>query len=223
MYNGYRKQFASNRTRNEVLNMRSKSTELMKQISNYIGDYYRQHHSTPTTREIASTVGLSPAAGYKYLVEMDKRGMLSYENGEITNLPKISKTPTGYFSAPLVGSIRCGDPESEEALVEEYVSLPESIFGKGRFYLLRAKGDSMIDAGIEEDDLIVIQIQHEADEGDIVVALDADGQNTLKRFGGFDGEFYLLEYMNETRYPGKVEKVRSFVVQGVARHVIKTL
>ena len=203
--------------------MRSKSTELMEQISNYIGDYYRQHHSTPTTREIASTVGLSPAAGYKYLVEMDKRGMLSYENGEITNLPKISKTPTGYFSAPLVGSIRCGDPESEEALVEEYVSLPESIFGKGRFYLLRAKGDSMIDAGIEEDDLIVIQIQHEADEGDIVVALDADGQNTLKRFGGFDGEFYLLEYMNEKRYPGKVEKVRSFVVQGVARHVIKTL
>ena len=203
--------------------MRSKSTELMEQISNYIGDYYRQHHSTPTTREIASAVGLSPAAGYKYLVEMDKRGMLSYENGEITNLPKISKTPTGYFSAPLVGSIRCGDPESEEALVEEYVSLPESIFGKGRFYLLRAKGDSMIDAGIEEDDLIVIQIQHEADEGDIVVALDADGQNTLKRFGGFDGEFYLLEYMNEKRYPGKVEKVRSFVVQGVARHVIKTL
>ena len=81
----------------------------------------------------------------------------------------------------------------------------------------------MIDAGIEEDDLIVIQIQHEADEGDIVVALDADGQNTLKRFGGFDGEFYLQEYMNEKRYPGKVEKVRSFVVQGVARHVIKTL
>ena len=205
--------------------MRSKSTELMKQISNYIGDYYRQHHSTPTTREIASAVGLSPAAGYKYLVEMDKRGMLSYENGEITNLPKISKTPTGYFSAPLVGSIRCGDPESEEALVEEYVSLPESIFGKGRFYLLRAKGDSMIDAGIEEDDLIVIQIRHEAGEGDIVVALDQDGQNTLKRFGGFDEDSgcYLLEYMNEKRYPGKVERVKSFVVQGVARHVIKTL
>ena len=205
--------------------MRSKSTELMEQISNYIGDYYRQHHSTPTTREIASAVGLSPAAGYKYLVEMDKRGMLSYENGEITNLPKISKTPTGYFSAPLVGSIRCGDPESEEALVEEYVSLPESIFGKGRFYLLRAKGDSMIDAGIEEDDLIVIQIRHEADEGDIVVALDPDGQNTLKRYGGYDEEsgLYILEYMNEKRYPGKVEKVRSFAVQGVARHVIKTL
>lgn len=95
--------------------MRSKSMELMEQISNYIGDYYRQHHSTPTTREIATAVGISPASGYNYLVEMDKRGMLSYENGEITDLPKITKTQTGYFSAPLVGSIRCGDPETEEA------------------------------------------------------------------------------------------------------------
>ena len=117
--------------------MRSKSTELMGQISNYIGDYYRQHHSTPTTREIASAVGLSPAAGYKYLVEMDKRGMLSYENGEITDLPKINKTPTGYFSAPLVGSIRCGDPETEEAEVEMYVSLPEAIMSTASISLPR--------------------------------------------------------------------------------------
>ena len=96
--------------------MRSKSMELMEQISNYIGDYYRQHHSTPTTREIATAVGISPASGYNYLVEMDKRGMLSYENGEITDLPKITKTQTGYFSAPLVGSIRCGDPETDEKI-----------------------------------------------------------------------------------------------------------
>ena len=205
--------------------MRSKDPQLMNRISDYIGDYYRERHATPTTREIASAMGMSPASGYNYLVEMDRRGMLTYENGKIKDLPKISKTRSGYFSAPLVGSIRCGDPETEEELVEEYVSLPESIFGKGRFYLLRAKGDSMEDAGIEEDDLLVIQIQHDASEGDIVVALDPDNENTLKRYGGYDEEsgYYLLEYMNEKRYPGKVEKVRSFAVQGVARHVIKTL
>ena len=111
--------------------MRSKSIKIMEQISNYIGNHYRQHHSTPTTREIASAVGLSPASGYKYLVEMNKQGILSYENGKITNLPKIDKTQTGYFSAPLVGSIRCGDPEAEEEQVEMYISLPEAIFGKG--------------------------------------------------------------------------------------------
>ena len=205
--------------------MRSKSTELMEQISNYIGDYYRQHHSTPTTREIASAVGLSPAAGYKYLVEMDKRGMLSYENGEITNLPKISKTPTGYFSAPLVGSIRCGDPETEEAEVEMYVSLPEAIFGKGEFYLLRAVGDSMEDEDICEGDLVLIRKQPDCEVGDIVVALDENGENTLKVYGGIDKRTkkVILKYANETIYPGKRILVNELTVQGVAKHVIKAL
>ena len=204
--------------------MRSKSPELMEAIKAFVNRYYREHHTAPSTQTIGAAVGVTRNTVYRYLVEMNERGMLQYDKA-IKSTEQITKCKTGYFSAPVVGSIRCGDPESEEALVEEYVSLPESIFGKGQFYLLRAKGDSMIDAGIEEDDLIVIQIRHEADEGDIVVALDPDGQNTLKRYGGYDEEsgFYILEYMNEKRYPGKVEKVRSFVVQGVARHVIKTL
>lgn len=205
--------------------MRSKSTELMEQISNYIGDYYRQHHSTPSTREIASSVGLSPAAGYKYLVEMDKRGMLSYDNGEITNLPKISKTPTGYFSAPLVGSIRCGDPEREEAEVEMYVSLPEALFGKGEFYLLRAAGDSMEDEDICDGDLVLIRKQSDCEIGDIVVALDENGENTLKVYGGIDKRTkkVILKYANESVYPGKRILVNELTVQGVARHVIKAL
>ena len=205
--------------------MRSKSTELMGQISNYIGDYYRQHHSTPSTREIASSVGLSPAAGYKYLVEMDKRGMLSYENGEITDLPKINKTPTGYFSAPLVGSIRCGDPETEEAEVEMYVSLPEAIFGKGEFYLLRASGDSMEDEDICDGDLVLIRKQPDCEVGDIVVALDENSENTLKVYGGIDKRTkkVILKYANEAVYPGKRILVGELTVQGVAKHVIKAL
>lgn len=204
--------------------MRSKSPELMGAIKEFVNKYYREHHTAPSTQTIGAVVGVTRNTVYRYLVEMNERGMLQYDKA-IKSTEQMTKCKTGYFSAPVVGSIRCGDPESEEELVEEYVSLPESVFGKGRFYLLRAKGDSMVDAGIEEDDLIVIQIQHEAGEGDIVVALDPDGQNTLKRYGGYDEEsgFYILEYMNEKRYPGKVEKVRSFVVQGIARHVIKTL
>ena len=204
--------------------MRSKSPELMEAIKAFVNKYYREHHTAPSTQTIGAAVGVTRNTVYRYLVEMNERGMLQYDKA-IKSTDQMTKCRTGYFSAPVVGSIRCGDPESEEALVEEYVSLPESIFGKGRFYLLRAKGDSMVDAGIEEDDLIVIQLQSDANEGAIVVALDPDGQNTLKRYGGYDEEsgFYILEYMNEKRYPGKVEKVRSFVVQGVARHVIKTL
>ena len=99
------------------------------------------------------------------------------------------------------------------------------MFGKGDFYILRAKGDSMVDAGIEEDDLLVIERNCPASEGDIVVALDPDNQNTLKRYAGYDedDECYLLAYENEAKYPGEVIKVRSFKVQGVARHVIKAL
>ena len=206
--------------------MRRKDPELMQRISDYIGDYYRQNHSTPTTREISSAMGLAPATGYKYLVEMNKQGLLSYENGEITDLPKIKKkTETGYFSAPLVGSIRCGDPETEEEQVEMYVSLPVALFGKGEFYLLRAVGDSMIDAGISEGDLVLIRKQPDCEIGDIVVALDENNENTLKIYGGIDKKSnkVILRYANERTYPGKVILVNELVIQGVAKHVIKEL
>ena len=205
--------------------MRSKSTELMNEIGRYIGDYYRQHRSTPTVREIASAENIAPATAYKYLVEMSGRGMLTYENGEITGLPKIDKTQKGYFSAPLVGSIRCGDPEHQEEQVEMYVSLPEALFGKGEFYLLRAVGDSMVDEDIEDGDLVLIRKQTECEVGDIVVALDENGENTLKVYGGIDrrSRKAVLEYANEEVYPGKRILVSKLVLQGVAKHVIKEL
>ena len=205
--------------------MRHKDPELMNCISSFIGEYYREHHSTPSTRQIASAMGVSPSSGYKYLVAMDKAGMLKYEDGVITDLPKIEKTKTGSFSAPLVGSIRCGDPETEEAQVEMYVSLPEAIFGKGEFYLLRAVGDSMEDAGIQEDDLVLIKKQPACEIGDIVVALDENNENTLKVYGGIDKKTrkVILKYANEAVYPGKVILVKKLVVQGVAKNVIKQL
>ena len=205
--------------------MRHKDPELMQRISDYIGEYYRQNYCTPTTREIASAMGISPASGYNYLVAMNGKGMLSYRDGVITDLPKISKTRTGYCSVPLVGSIRCGDPENEEEQVEMYVSLPEAIFGKGNSYLLRAVGDSMVDADIEEGDLVLIRKQPDCEVGDIVVALDENNENTLKIYGGIDKETHkvILKYANEKVYPGKVILVNKLVVQGVAKHIIKTL
>ncbi len=205
--------------------MRSKDPELMEKISRYIGDYYRKFHRTPTVRAIAEGVGLSKSAVYNYLREMNDRGLISYEDGIVADLPKIDKTETGYFSAPLVGSIRCGDPETEEEQVEMYVSLPEALFGRGNFYLLRAAGDSMVDAGITEGDLILIRKQPACEIGDIVVALDQDGQNTLKIYGGVDeaNGMAILEYANEETYPGEKILVSKLVVQGVARHVIKRL
>ncbi len=205
--------------------MRSKSPELMERINQYIGDYYRQHHSTPTTREIAAEMGISNASGYNYLVSMASRGMITYENGKITGLPKITKTETSYFSAPLVGSIRCGDPESEEEQVEMYLNLPEAIFGKGEFYLLRAAGDSMVDSGISEGDLVLIRKQTTCDAGDIVVAMDENRENTLKIYDGIDRDSSkaVLKYSNKAKYPDKKILVNELTLQGVARYVIHSL
>ena len=189
-----------------------------------MGEYYRHNYISPTIRIIAEEMGISKSTAHGYLVEMDEKGMLSYRNGVLDDLPKINKTPTGIVSAPLVGSISCGNPETEEEQVEMYVGLPEVLLGKGEYYLLKAVGDSMEDAGIEEGDLIVIRSQKTAAVGDIVVALDDTNQNTLKKFAGFDEEHHaILSYMNEKKYPGKTIRVNHLAVQGVVKKVLKDL
>ena len=204
--------------------MRIKNPEVMQAICSYVDRYYREKHTTPSTSEIAEGVGISKATSYRYLVAMNENGMLSYDGKSIITR-QISKCTSDYFSAPVVGSIRCGDPELEEENVEEYVSLPKSIFGEGKFYILHARGDSMVDAGIEDGDMIVIRIQETAAVGDIVVALDENNENTLKMYGGIDGDTgdIILRYANEKKYPGRRILVKQLKVQGVAKHVIKSL
>ena len=204
--------------------MRYKSPELMKEICTFVSDYYRDRRSSPSVNDIARAVGIAKTTAYRYLVDMNERGMIFYD-GHTIETPQIDKCVSGYFSAPIVGSIRCGDPEIEEANVEEYVSLPESIFGQGEFYILRASGDSMVDVGIEDKDLVVIRKQATASVGDIVVALDEENQNTLKTFDGIDEKtgYVVLRYENQKKYPDKEIRVRELVVQGVPKHVIKAL
>lgn len=204
--------------------MRSKSPELMEQISTFVNRYYTARHDYPSLIEIAKGVGIAKTTAYRYLVDMDERGMLSYD-GHSIKTPEIKKYTAGYFSAPIVGSIPCGDPAMEEEQVEEYVRLPQSIFGQGDFYLLRASGDSMVDAGIQDGDLVVIEKRETAEIGDIVVALDGDNENTLKTFAGLDPETKcaVLRFENKRKYRNKVIHVPQLTVQGVARHVIKAL
>ena len=204
--------------------MRPFNQTYLDDILKFVNKYYQENRVAPTINQVSEGVGVPRSTTHRYLQELSKRGMLEYDRG-ILSAPQSAKMKTAYISAPLVGSIQCGSPEEEEELVEEYVSLPVSLFGKGEFYILRAKGDSMVDAGIEEDDLIVIERNCPAKIGDIVVALDPDNQNTLKRYAGFDKteRRYILKYENEAKYPEEEIKVKSFMVQGIARHVIKSL
>lgn len=183
-------------------------------------------HTVPSVNEIAKGVGIAKTTSYRYLVAMNDLGILSYDGPSRTIVTKmISKFSDSTVPAPVVGAIPCGTPEEEEENIQEYVSLPVSLFGKGEFYILKASGDSMVDAGIEDGDLVVIRKQQEASIGDLVVALDESNANTLKKYGGIDAASHaaILLYQNQEKYPDKRILVKELIVQGVARHVIKAL
>ena len=202
--------------------MRTRSMDTMKRIRDYAETYYANQGCSPSTTMIANEVGISRGTAYKYLVEMDEKGIISYDGKLIsTNLTQLSNVDRAM--APIVGSIRCGSPEEERAEIKEYVSLPASIFGYGEFYILRAKGDSMNLAGIDEDDYIVVQKDVDAHEGDIVVALDDDNCNTLKRLA-YDKERRSYFLQAESSNPSNHDIYpRHISIQGVARNVIKAL
>ena len=132
----------------------------------------------------------------------------------------ISKTERTVISVPILGLIPCGPLTEEEEYVDSYVKLPLSFLGSGDFFILTAHGDSMIEAGIDDGDLVVVRRQNHASAGDIIVAL-ADGKNTLKR--------YFPEPKNKRiRLHPENSQMEDFYVtelyiQGVATKVIKDL
>lgn len=206
--------------------MRVMSKETMANIVSFIDEYFCDRHTTPSAGEIAQGVGIPRATAYRYLVEMDNRGMIEYDGKSRTIItPMIRKFAPDSALCPLVGSIPCGAAQTEEENVREYISLPVSLFGKGKFYILEASGDSMVDVGIDDGDLVVIRMDCTAEVGDIVVALTEDNESTLKVFGGIDekAERAVLEYRNQAKYPDQKIFVRQLVIQGIAKHVIKAL
>ncbi len=202
--------------------MRHKDPELMKRINDYLNHFFRDNHHAPTQKEIAAAMNISTATVHSYLTAMKENGMISYNDKEHgTEQPE--KCSSDHASMPDADSTECTDPEFwTEKDVEEYVSIPTSIFGKGELYIVRADGTGMTDAGIQTGDFVVIRKQGTAEIGNIVVALDDKNEKTLKKYGGFDPETgkEVLLYQNEAKYPNKRILVDKFVVYGVATHVI---
>ena len=190
-------------------------------IINYVNDFYRCEHHTPSVREIAAVLGVGKSTIHNYLKYMNESGEVQYDGKSIVT-GSMSKFSISNVNAPVVGVIGCGDPTAEEEKIEEYVDLPEAIFGKGDLYMLRTYGDSMIDSGIVPGTLVVIDKNSRPRKNDIVVVLNKDNENTLKKYlGKHDGK-YVFAYMNEEKYPGEKFELDSFVCQGVVRHIIRS-
>ena len=202
--------------------MQHKKPEIMEKIRDFALNYYREHNQMPGIRAIAEGVGLSRGGVQKYLVEMGKRGMIDYDGGIVSiHSTNTSTEVKGTYNAGILGSIACGIPEDVTESVEDYVPLPTSIFGTGELYILRAHGNSMIKAGIDDGDLVVIRKAEVAHDGDIVVALVDDQTTTLKRiFVDADRQMIRLHPENDDM---EDIVVPSCQVQGVAVNVIKNL
>ena len=202
--------------------MQHKDPELMKNINIYISEFYLRRDRTPSTTEIARAFSISRSSAHRYLVAMNEKGMLSYQGGKLV-IGKMDKLRTDRQQAPLVGNIPCGELTYEEENVECVTTLPTAIFGIGPFYILHAAGDSMEDEGIEDGDLVVIRQEGVPKKGDLVIALDEENQNTLKKYGGRDRKSgkVILRYCNQAVYGDKRILVENLVCQGIVSHVIK--
>ena len=132
--------------------------------------------------------------------------------------------PDTLINVPILGTIACGLPLLAEENIEEYVPLPEALVGKGTFFILRASGSSMINAGINDGDLVIIRQQDDASAGQIVVALVDDESATLKRYYPRRNNRVELVPENDSFDVQTVDvSAHSLSIQGVAVKVIKNL
>lgn len=196
--------------------MRVLSEETKNAIAEYNIKYQKRHGISPSFRKIMHALNLnSLATVQRYVKQLEAEGRIERTNiGNIAPLPKLWGGET--VTVPLIGQIACGEPCLEVENIEESFSLPCSIFGNSEMFMLRASGESMIDAGINPGDLLVIRRQEEANDGDIVVAL-VNGENTLKRIYKGNGEVR-LHPENKTM---KDIVVKSCEIQGVLVSCIK--
>lgn len=200
--------------------MRHKDPKLMQEIIDFIDQYYDTYRSMPTTREIAQNTTLEKSAVYNYLVAMRDNGMIDYD-GKMIVTERIGKRIYEYNKAALVGYVPCGALAMEEASIEDYVELPISIFGCGDLYILHAYGDSMTGAGIDPGDLVVVQKQPYANDGDIVVAYVEGEGSTLKRYMDDPKNKRIILHPENEKYPDIVAK--DCQIQGVVRKIIKNV
>jgi len=168
-------------------------TDRQQQIWNYLVEYVDRHGYPPTVREIGERVGLaSPSTVHAHLANLERAGLLRRDPtkpralellGRERREPAPDAAESDAVRLPLVGEIAAGSPLLAEENVEEYLSLPKSTRGD---FLLRVKGESMIEAGILDGDLVIVQRAQDARNGEIVVALAGDDESadeaTVKTF-----------------------------------------
>ncbi len=163
-------------------------TQRQQEIFDFIKRHSAAHGYPPTVRDIGKAVGLaSSSTVHAHLANLEKAGVLRRDPSKpraigLRDRPGAgSRRGGGAGHLPLVGQVAAGQPVLAEENVEDYVAVPRAAGGEEGEFVLRVKGDSMIDAGILEGDFVVVRSQDTARDGEIVVALVGE-EATVKRF-----------------------------------------
>ncbi len=174
-------------------------TQRQREVYEFVVSYLDSHGYPPTVREIGEAVGLaSPSTVHAHLANLERAGYLRRDptkpralelmkreraaGGATVSVPDVGEVRV----LPLVGEIAAGGPLLAEENIEEHLAVPDTLSRGGEEFLLRVKGESMVEAGILDGDYVVVQRQQTARDGDIVVALagqdEAADEATVKRF-----------------------------------------
>lgn len=195
-------------------------TTRQQEIWQFLADYVDDHGYPPTVREIGDAVGLaSPSTVHAHLANLERAGLLRRDPTKPRAIELVGRrkpeAPTARESSipvlPLVGRIAAGGPLLAEESVEDRIAVPEPL-GRNADFLLRVTGDSMIEAGILDGDVVVVRKQDDARDGDVVVALVGEDESadeaTVKTFHRDRGGRVRLQPENsalEPLYPEHVQ------------------
>src|SRR3954453_10589255 len=160
-------------------------TKRQKEVFEYVKTYGREHGYPPPVRDIGKAIGLTSSSTVPaHPANLEKLGLLKRDPTKpraievLVDKAKAVVTPNGL---PLVGEVAAGQPVLADENIQEYVPVPQIAGGDEGEFVLRVKGDSMKNAGIFEDDYVVVRPQKTATNGEIVVAM-MEGEATGKRF-----------------------------------------
>lgn len=186
----------------------SELTGKRREILDFIAAHQREKGYPPSVREIGEAVGLtSSSTVHTHLKTLQRQGFLRRDptkpraievRYDATSGAAIERRPARHV--PLLGEVAAGTNVLAQENVEELLPLPEDFTGDGQLFMLKVRGESMIDAGILDGDYVVVRQQDEANKGDVVVAGIPGGEATVKTFGR-KGAKVVLHPANPTMGP----------------------
>jgi repressor LexA len=196
-------------------------TKRQREILDFLNEFIQQHGYAPSLEEIGRRFGLSSLATvHKHLTNLQEKGFIKRAWNRSRSVEMVAARTGGRaLELPLLGYVAAGVP-IEAIVSNETIAVPQDLAGRKDTYVLRVRGDSMIDEQIRDGDFVVVEDRKSADNGEMVIALLNSTEVTLKKFYRDPGGRIRLQPANATMAPIFVDP-DSVQIQGVVVGVMR--